>query len=85
MRDQLRPALFLLAVAAPLLSPAGGPAQPPASSRERTVSAGKMNYSWFQFDLPPGRYRVDWRVHGQCWSAEGDVPEGGTLKVFVSG
>jgi hypothetical protein len=63
----------------------GEPSEVTATATDGTVSAGKMNYSWFQFDLPPGRYRVDWRVHGQCWSAEGDVPEGGTLKVFVSG
>jgi hypothetical protein len=39
MRNQLRPALFLLAVAAPLLSPAGGSAQPPATSRDRDARA----------------------------------------------
>jgi hypothetical protein len=57
MRNYLRPALFLLAVAAPLLSPAGGFAQPPATFRDRDARAA------FAFAASFARQKAAAHVH----------------------
>jgi hypothetical protein len=74
MRDQLRPALFLLAVAAPLLSPAGGFAQPPATSRDRDARAA------FAFAASFAKQRAEPVKHGDSHS----LPDDPAVRVWLS-